>query len=344
MSPGRIGVCILGAAGYGGQELLRLLAVHPHFTVAAAGSRRHDGRPVEEVLPQLRGFYPGLRFRTPEEALAGECSAVLLATPHGVSRELWPQVAARRPDARVIDLSGDFRLRDRALFDRFYGGEHAAFDAVEHFVYGLTETQRGALREARRVANPGCFAAGALLALAPLAERGLLHGEVAVASTTGSSGSGAEAKATTHHPERAQDHRAYNVLLHRHQPEIEQELRRLGAGDVEVAMVPQSGAFSRGIFTVAQLRLREDADAPALFAERYATEPFVRVRDSSPALRHVVRTNFCDVGVVQEGRRLVVLTALDNLVKGMSGQAVQNLNLLFGRPETEGLLHPGANP
>ncbi len=342
MSAASIPVAVQGAAGYGGQELLRLLQAHPHFRVSAVSSRRHAGKPVEQVLPQLAGFYPELKFTTPEQALEVESAAVFLATPHGVSRTLWHTVVTRLPEARVIDLSGDFRLRDRAAFDRWYGGEHPHFEAVSEFRYGLSETNREAVRGARYVANPGCFATGALLALAPLAEHGLLRRGATVVATTGSSGSGADAKATTHHPERAQDHRAYKVLRHQHQPEIDQELRRLGA-EVRVAMVPQSGAFSRGIFTVARVELEEQTDVAALVRERYASEPFVRVREQSPALRHVVRTNFCDVSVVQDGRDVIVLTALDNLVKGMSGQAIQNLNLMCGLEETAGLRYPGAN-
>ncbi len=342
MSDAAIPVAIQGAAGYGGQELLRLLQAHPRFRVVAASSRRHAGKPVEQILPQLAGFYPDLSFTTPEQALEVECAAVFLATPHGVSRTLWHTVVSRLPEARVVDLSGDFRLRDRAAFDRWYGGEHPHFEAVSEFRYGLTETNREAVRGARYVANPGCFATGALLALAPLAERGLLKHGATVVATTGSSGSGAEAKGTTHHPERAQDHRAYKVLRHQHQPEIDQELQRLGA-QVRVAMVPQSGAFSRGIFTVAHVELEEQTDVAALLHARYADEPFVRVREQSPALRYVVRTNFCDVSAVQEGRDVIVLTALDNLVKGMSGQAIQNLNLMFGLDETAGLHHPGAS-
>jgi len=345
MTRGTIGVAILGATGYGGQELFRLLAGHPVFRVVHAGSRTHAGREVAEVLPQLAGFFRGLRFAAAEAELPAEAQAAFLAAPHGVARALWPGLVAQRPDLRVVDLSADFRLRDRAAFDAHYGGEHPSFAATREFVYGIPETNREAIAKARNVANPGCFATGAVLALAPLAEAGLLRGDVALAATTGSSGSGAEPKEGTHHPERAQDMRAYKVLEHQHLPEIEQELRRLGnPAPFELAMVPQSGPFSRGIFTVAQLRVAEGVDAPALYARRYARETFVRVRSGSPALRHVARTNFCDVAVTQKGTRAVVLTALDNLGKGMSGQAIQNLNLMFGLEEGLGLLAPGANP
>jgi len=348
MSPKRIDVAIFGAAGYGGQELLRLLPAHPHFRPVAVTSQRFDGKSVEEVLPQLQGFYPELRFTRPEAPLPEGCAAAFLATPHGVSQQIFATLHERHPEIDVVDLSGDHRLKDKDLFYSVYGAEHPFPDKASEFAYGLPETNREAIRQTSFVANPGCFATGALLALAPLAEHGLLDGDVTLAQTTGSSGSGAEPKVGTHHPERAQDMRAYKVLSHQHHPEIVQELMRLGLAGMgplafDLAMVPQSGPFSRGIFTVAHARLQEDVDAAELYARRYEPEPFVRMRRDTPALRHVTRTNFCDVSVHQKGRRVVVLTAIDNLGKGMASQAIQNMNILFGVDETVGLLAPGAN-
>jgi len=317
-------VAIFGASGYGGQELLRLLAGHPRMQVAAATSDRLAGHRVADELPQLAGFYDDLRFQ-PVDAPLPACDAAFLATPHGVAAELFPVLRERHPDLRIVDLSHDHRAP----------GDHP-------FVYGLTETNRDAIRASRYVANPGCFATGALLALAPLAERGLLEGDVTLAQTTGSSGSGAHAKPATHHPERAQDQRAYKVLAHQHEPEVATELERLGAGRLDLAMVPQSGPFARGIFTVAHVRMEDASGVAAVYAERYGGERFVRTRRDTPALRHVARTNFCDLAVHVRGARVVVLTAIDNLGKGMAGQAIQNLNLMCGLEETEGLLAPGA--
>ncbi len=339
-----IGIAIYGSAGYGGQELMRLLATHPAFRVAAATSDRFRGRSVAETLPQFVGFYPDLRFIGPQEPLPAECAAAFLAVPHGVSKPLYAQMRDVRPDLRVVDLSNDFRLQDQERYYRVHGAEQRFPEIAREFVYGIPETRREAIRAARLVANPGCFATGALLALAPLAERGLLAGDVLLSQVTGSSGSGAEPKDTTHHPERAQDMRAYKVLSHQHQPEIEQELERLGAKGFDLSMVPQSGPFSRGIFTVAHARLAQEVEVAPLYEQRYAREYFVRVRKQTPTLRHVARTNFCDVAVHQQGRRVVVLSAIDNLGKGMAGQAIQNMNLLFGLDETTGLRTPGANP
>jgi N-acetyl-gamma-glutamyl-phosphate reductase len=311
-----IDVAIFGVSGYGGQELLRYLAGHPRFRVAAAVSGRLEGA-VGAAFPNLAGFYDDLRFQGPDRPLPDSCEGVFIAVPHGAARE----VVERVPDGlRIVDLSMDFRAET-------YG-----------FVYGLTEMNRQRIRETRRVANPGCFATGALLALAPLADA--IDGDVVLAQTTGSSGSGAHVKPGTHHPERAQDMRAYKVLTHQHLAEIRMAL----GGDRTISMVPQSGPFSRGIFTVAHVHVDPALDVAARFAERYGDEPFVRMRDDTPALRHVARTNFCDVAVHAQDGRVAILTAIDNLGKGMAGQAIQNMNLLFGLDETAGLLVPGANP
>ncbi|MEE8104909.1 MAG: N-acetyl-gamma-glutamyl-phosphate reductase [Planctomycetota bacterium] len=312
-------VAIVGASGYGGQELLRLLASHAEFQVAAVTSQRLVGRAVADVHPHLAGFYDGLEF-TSADALPANCDAVFLAVPHGAAAPIAKTLGTRR----IVDLSRDFRADDT-------------------WVYGLTESNRGALLDAHGVANPGCFATGALLAVLPLAEQGLLHGDLTLAQTTGSSGSGAEAKAGTHHPERAQDMRAYKVLTHQHEAEIVRQLAHVGASAIDVAMVPQSGPFARGIFTVAHARVPESVDVAQLYAERYGNEPFVRLRETTPALRHVARTNFCDLAVHRRGERVVILSAIDNLGKGMAGQAIQNLNAMCGLPETTGLLSPGAN-
>ena len=314
-------VAIYGATGYGGQELLRLIALHPELEVAAALSRKQAGVAVETVHPQLAGFYPDLEFTSPEASLPHTIEVVLLAVPHGTATEL----ADRLGDRTIVDLSRDRRADDS-------------------WAYGLTETNRDAIAAARHVANPGCFATAALLALAPLAQRGLLRDDVTLAQTTGSSGSGAMARAGTHHPERVQDMRAYKVLTHQHEPEVVRELHRMQSGPFDIAMIPQSGPFARGIFTVAHARVPEEIDVARIYAERYANEPFIRLREETPALRHVVRTNFCDIAIHRRGARVVVLSAIDNLVKGMAGQAIQNLNLMLGLPETTGLMFPGANP
>jgi N-acetyl-gamma-glutamyl-phosphate/LysW-gamma-L-alpha-aminoadipyl-6-phosphate reductase len=341
-TPARVG--IVGGSGYGGAECMLWILGHPRLEVVAATSRRHAGRPVSDVHGNLLGF-TDLAFTDASAVdLAEDVDALIFALPHGEALARIPEVVERRPDLRIVDLSGDFRLRDPAAYEAAYGRPHPAPEIAATFAYGLTETNRDAIRHATRVANPGCFATGSAFALAPLALAGLLVEDAFVAAATGSSGSGAEAKATTHHPERAQDYRAYRVLRHQHAPEIEQHLADLG-GPVRVELVPHSAPLARGIFTTARVRLPEGApDAREVFANLAEAEPFVRLRTDTPRLAAVARTNLVDVAVHADGRTLVVLTAIDNLGKGMAGQAIQNLNLLLGYPETEGLLRPGGRP
>jgi N-acetyl-gamma-glutamyl-phosphate reductase len=340
-------VAIVGGSGYGGAECLRWLLPHPGFEVVAATSRRHAGRPVAEVHGNLLGF-TDLRFSDTAAAdLALGVDALVLALPHGEPLHQVPAILAVDETVRIVDLSGDFRLSDPEVYRRFYGRPHLAAELLDTFAYGLTETNRAAIDAARRIANPGCFATGAALALAPLAEAGLLDADVVVSAATGSSGSGVDAKSTTHHPERTGDFRAYRVLRHQHAPEIEAELARRGASDARIRMVPHSAPLARGIFTTAVARLPDGAPEERvreIYERCCSEEPFLRLREGTPRLAEVAGTNFCDLAVHVDDGTVVVLSAIDNLGKGMAGQAVQNLNRLFGYEETEGLLVPGGRP
>ena len=337
-------VAILGASGYGGSELLRLLLAHPGAEVARITSRQHAGLPVWKVHPYLNKV-SDLVFEDTDPAEAGEgVDLVFSALPHGASQDAVLRLPAGVP---VVDLSGDFRLKDSGSYEKHYGHPHQAPERLAEFVYGLTEFNRPRLVTARMVANPGCFATGVLLALMPLALEGLLDVPVTIAGVTGSSGSGVEAKAGTHHPERAEAFRAYKPLTHQHLPEIAQALAQAGAPDVPLAFVPHSAPMTRGIHVTALLYPRKPLDGPAaraLFARHYAEERFVRVVDQPPDCAVVAGSNFADVYAHADGRALCVLVALDNLVKGMSGQAVQNMNLMLGLPEADGLAFPGTRP
>ncbi|MBI4577714.1 MAG: N-acetyl-gamma-glutamyl-phosphate reductase [Planctomycetes bacterium] len=341
-------IAILGGTGYGASELLRLLLSHPGTEVVRVVSRSQAGRPVASVHPQFRGV-SGLRFEAAEPAEAArDVDCIFLALPHGAALEAVPRILEAAPRVGVVDLSGDFRLKDPATYREAYGAEHTCPRLLEGFVYGLTELARDRLRGTRRVANPGCFATGAILALAPLALEGLLGEHVVVDSKTGSSGSGAEPRAGTHHPERAEDFRAYKVLQHQHLPEIRAALG-LAAHRPALHFVPHSAPMARGIYTTAYVmppRPVEAGEAQAIYRRRYGGERFVRVLDDgeTPQARVVRYSNFCDLSVHAGPGVLVVLTALDNLVKGMAGQAVQNMNLMFGHPEDAGLGFPGVRP
>jgi N-acetyl-gamma-glutamyl-phosphate reductase common form len=247
----------------------------------------------------------------------------------------------------VIDLSGDFRLRDQEVFEQYYGRAHKAMLMQRKFVYGLTDLNREAIRTSRLVANPGCFATATLLGLAPLVAKGLISGRVIVDAKTGSSGSGATAAANTHHPQRMNSFYAYKPFTHQHVPEIEQELGNLGYWGSELVFMTHSLPVSRGIFASiyveAKQKLTEEQLRP-LFADFYQESFFIRVVKGSPDINWVKTTNFCDIGFATRGEQVVIFSAIDNLVKGGAGQAVQNMNLMFGLDEKTGLTFVGTNP
>lgn len=341
----KIRVGIFGGSGYGGAELLRLLLLHPQASIELVTANEHAGQAVGEVHRNLYGL-TNLRFtRAPEDLQSlAELDCVFLALPHGQAMEIAPRLPSR---VKVIDLSGDFRLNDSALFQEHYGREHTAMDAQAQFVYGLTETNREAIKAARCISNPGCFATATLLGLAPLVAGNLLSGRVVVDAKTGSSGSGAKPAANTHHPQRSNSFYAYKPFTHQHVPEIEQELRAVGDWSSELIFMTHSLPVARGIFASIYAETKQEltaSEAREVFADFYRDSFFVRLVEGSPDINWVKTTNFCDIGLAVRGRQLVVFSALDNLVKGAAGQAVQNMNLMFGFDEKTGLLLTGSNP
>lgn len=335
-------VAILGGTGYGGMELLRLLLGHPGVRVTAITSRTQT-EPVAKAWPHLRGFTDlAFTLETPEvaRALALENDVLFQAKPHGVSAAQSPGLLDAVPRVRVIDLSGDFRLKDPSQYEAWYGLPHPAPQRLKEAVYGLPECgHREAVGRARLVANPGCHATATILALWPLARAGLLAGRASVASVTGSSGSGAEPSRGTHHPERFTNFKAYKPLKHQHLPEI---VGALG-GQARVDFVPHSAPWARGIHVTAFAPVRGGASqVEAAFRAAYGEEPFVRLSPEPPELRAVVGTNFADVHVTPGDGVACVTVVIDNLGKGMAGTAVQNMNLVLGLSETTGLRFPGA--
>jgi N-acetyl-gamma-glutamyl-phosphate reductase len=347
----RVRVAVAGASGYGGAETLRWLAEHPAFEVCAVTSRSHAGKSVADVHPNLLGFHGALRFvAEPSDALAASPEAFVLALPHKEAASWGRKLLDAAPGVKIVDLSGDHRLADPAAYEAAYGAKHPHPEELTsgRWAFGLPEANREAVRAARCVANPGCFATGALLAVLPFARAGLVAGPVRHVAITGSSGSGVEPAAGTHHPERVENVRAYKVLDHQHVPEI---LRCLEAAGMRAGtrwrMVPESGPFARGIFTsvfVPLARTMTTSDVRALFDAEYGDDPFVRMRPDTPQVAHVRGTNWCDIAVKSDGEEAVVLTTIDNLGKGMVTQAIQNLNLMFGLEETSGLRRPGGRP
>lgn len=347
-------VAILGATGYGAGELLRLFAQHPAVEVVSVTSSSQVGAVVADVHPHLRGFYDLRLASTVDFArlLAGEHAVVISALPHGTSARTIATLLdeleqhPRGRAAHVIDMSGDFRLSDAALHARHYPESPLLPEHRSAFVYGQPELWPERVRAARCVANPGCLATAAILALAPLASADF-SGPLAIDAKTGSSGSGRQLKDTTHHPTRHADFRAYKPLAHQHEPEILQALGDPHGQRLRISFVAQSLDVARGIFVTAHLTLAEPTDAPTLrrgYEAFYANRPFVRIVDESPTLQNVVGSNFCDIALACRGRQVIAMAALDNLVKGMAGTAVQNLNLMCGLPETTGLWAPALRP
>ncbi len=337
-----IDIGIVGATGYTGVELLRLLARHPQVNVKAITSRKEAGMPVAEMFPNLRG-HVDLAFSDPAQAALDQCDLVFFATPNGIAMEQ----ARALVDAgvRVIDLAADFRLHDVAEWEQWYRMTHACPELVAEAVYGLPEVNREAIRSARVLANPGCYPTAVQLGFLPLVEAGLVDDSCLIADAkSGVSGAGRKAEVSSLFAEAADNFKAYGVMGHRHLPEIRQGLTRAAGHPVGLTFVPHLTPMVRGIHATLYATLNEAgqaADLQALFAQRYAGEPFVDVlpAGSHPETRSVRASNLCRVAVhrPQGGNVVVVLSVIDNLVKGAAGQAVHNMNLMFGFAETLGL-------
>ena len=336
-------VAVIGAAGYVGGELLRLLNTHPEVSEWIATSRSQAGKPVGDIHPQLAGISDA-RFsgESPAEAAAGR-DVVFLCLEHGESSKLAAEVFEGGAGL-VIDLAADFRIQTGDLHTRYYG-THPSPELVHRFTYGLADVLGASLRGKKAIAAPGCFATAAQLALYPL--RGLeFAAPPALFAVTGSSGAGALPKPTTHHPMRAHNMFAYSVFGHRHEGEVLEQWRAwTGRREAEARMLTHSGPFVRGIHLTLHATLAEGHALPpgkaaALFAEAYAGRPFVRVASTPPQLTHVVGTNVAILHAAEskDGREVQVLAVVDNLIKGAGGQAIQAMNLALGLPEETGLL------
>jgi len=329
-----IKIGILGGSGYGGSELLRLLLFHPNAEIVYVTANEHAGKPVSAVHRNLLGWTDLSFLPTPQNlSELPEADVAFFAMPHG--------------DTKAIDLSGDFRIDDAGVFATAYGREQTAESLQKEFVYGIPELFRDDIAKAKFVANPGCFATATILALAPMIESGLTTGKIIVDAKTGSSGSGAKPAPNTHHPQRYNSFYAYKPFTHQHLAEIEQCLTRVGKFHSPLVFMTHSMPVSRGIFASCYLETTRELsndDVRGLFGSFYADNRFVRIVDTSPDINWVKMTNFCDIAVHSAGGTVAIFSALDNLVKGAAGQAVQNMNLMFGLEEATGLLFPGTNP
>jgi LysW-gamma-L-alpha-aminoadipyl-6-phosphate/LysW-L-glutamyl-5-phosphate reductase len=350
----RLRAVVIGGSGYGGAEMIRRLLIHPQVELERVVAVDHVGELLGAVHPPLLGR-TNLRFENvpPAEAAAG-CDVALLGLPHRVSAQHVP--ALLQTGAKIVDMSGDFRLKDAAAYERYYGAPHPHPELLGTFVYGLPELNRGRIATARAVASPGCFATTIALGLLPLARAGKLSGIVHVVGMTGSSGSGAAPSLGTHHPIRAVNLKPYKVLEHQHTPEIIETLAQAGSLGLDLRFVPVSAPLSRGILATAFVEVPASETPESLteiFAEQYDREPFVRfVRDRQPEVAAVAGSNSAEVGftlgavgdVATGTRTLAIVSAADNLIKGGAGQAIQNMNLMLGLPETMSLEDPGPWP
>lgn len=352
MSSERVRAVVLGAGGFVGGELIRILATHPRFDLNAALSASSAGRKIADAYPGLR-TWTDLRFTDPEEWRWEQMNkgrwVLFCALGHRQTMIRLPPLLERlhEQDVKIVDLSGDFRLNQPEQYVSYYGYTHQAPEYLERFVYGLPEVEGARIAEADLVANPGCFATGAQLAILPLAKWEVVQ-FVALDANTGSSGAGIKPSGTTHHPHRMNNFRAYKILRHQHIPEIQASwLKAGGSQKVQISFAPHMAPMVRGIFTTAHIFTKKDVPTEEVkerYISYYKQAPFVRFVDDSPSIADVWGTNRCDFSVTASGRSIVVCTAIDNLVKGAAGQAVQNANLMCHFEETDGLLAPPPAP
>jgi N-acetyl-gamma-glutamyl-phosphate reductase len=334
-----IKVGIVGGTGYTGVELLRLLAQHSHVELCVVTSRADQGIPVSQMFPSLRG-HVDLCFTHQDEAHLDQCDLVFFATPNGIA--MHQARALLDAGVRIIDLAADFRIQDVAVWEKWYGMSHACPDLVSEAIYGLPESNREQIKHARLVANPGCYPTAVQLGFIPLLEAGIVDCNSLIADAkSGVSGAGRKAEVGIMFSESADNFKAYGVSGHRHLPEISQGLARAAKQKINLTFVPHLTPMIRGIHATLYARIQCDADLQALYEQRYANETFVDVMPagSHPETRTVRGANCCRIAVhrPQQGNTVVILSIIDNLVKGAAGQAVQNMNIMFGLPETTAL-------
>jgi len=334
-----IKVGIVGGTGYTGVELLRLLALHPEVSLDVITSRSEAGMPVCDLYPNLRG-HVDLNFTEPDVDKLAACDVVFFATPHTVAMALVPELIAK--GTRVIDLSADFRLKDAAKWEKWYNMPHTAPELLEQAVYGMPEVNREQIKSAQLIAAPGCYPTATQLGFLPLLENNIIDPKRLIADAkSGVSGAGRKASVGALLAESSESMKAYGVAGHRHLPEIEQGLNLASEKPVNLTFVPHLTPMIRGIHATLYGQITQQVDLQALFEQRYANEPFVDVlpAGSHPETRSVRGANVCRIAVhqPQDSDTVVVLSVIDNLVKGASGQAIQCMNIMFGFEETMGL-------
>lgn len=342
-----ISVGIVGGTGYTGAELLRLLAAHPQVEIGAITSRSRAGQAIKALYPGLSSIE--LKFSQPEITTLKQCDCVFFAASNGTAMHMAPELL----DAgiKVIDLAADFRIKDAAVWEHWYGQPHACPEVLEHAVYGLSELHREKIQIAQLVANPGCYPTAVILGFLPLLEQGLVDNTAYLVADvkSGVSGAGRSANVPTLFSEAGENFKAYNVAAHRHWPEIKQELEGVTGYEANLTFTPHLIPMVRGIFATLYISsINESVDLSLIYQQRYAREHFIQVMDEGvlPETKHVRGSNYCLLSVQRshDGSMAVILSVIDNLVKGAAGQAVQNMNLMYGIEESTGLTQSGLFP
>jgi N-acetyl-gamma-glutamyl-phosphate reductase len=350
MSNEKMNIAIVGSSGYTGGELMRILLNHPHVTVTAITSEKSAGKPITSIFPHLAGLTSLVCEPLDPDTISKKADFVFLALPHVTAQEA--AFRFHQLGKKVVDLSADYRLSDPAVYATWYEHTHQYPELLKDAVYGLPELHRDKIKKASLIANPGCYPTGAILGLAPLMQKGKVDlGSIIIDSKSGVSGAGRSPSLAHHFPEVNEGIMAYKVGTHRHTPEIEQELSALAGKQITLSFTPHLVPMNRGILTTIyakQLSASDTAQLYSLYQEFYKEASFVRMLPVGqfPNVRNVRGSNFCDIGVHADQRtgRAVVVTAIDNLVKGASGQAIQNMNLMMGFDEAEGLRFAGVFP
>ncbi|MBU1063584.1 N-acetyl-gamma-glutamyl-phosphate reductase [bacterium] len=337
----KIRVSVVGASGYTGLELVKILLRHPHVEITNLAVRSDIGTSFSELFPALKGRCDLKCSAIDVSKIADESDVIFFGLPHKTSMDIIPKFLDFSKN--IIDLSADYRLNNEETYKQAYGINHSNKGNLSGFVYGLPEFNREKIRQTNTIANPGCFPTGIELALMPVLQSGLIKTDsILVDSKTGLSGGGKTPKPAFHFPESNENVAAYKVASHQHEPEIEQELSKMAGKSVDIVFVPHLVPMTRGIYNTIYTELTGPltvGDLQELYQNSYKNEPFVRVMEKGkvPEIKHVVYTNYCDIGMVISGNRLILMSAIDNLIKGAAGQAVQNMNLMLGLDETLGL-------
>ncbi len=334
---------IIGATGYTGEELIRILLNHPDVEISHLISRSSRGAPISEMFPWLvKRLDLECHSQMDVEEMSKNTDVVFLALPHRVSMEIAPNFLSN--GVRVIDLSADYRLKDVNEYQKWYGVSHKSTEFVKDSVYGLCELNKEAIKKAKLIANPGCYPTGSILACSPFLQAGLVEQDIIIDAKSGTSGAGRSASGVLLYSEVNNNFKAYKVCNHQHLPEITQELSKYCNGsELHISFVPHLVPMTRGILSTIYMSLKKNIsvfEAVDVLKKFYADQPFVRVKqaDMFPEIKDVAHSNFCDIGIKVDGKRLIAISAIDNLVKGAAGQAVQNFNIMFDLDETAGLL------